>query len=251
MFFLNTKYVTSKPPPDKKALATLGYRITYDALPHQSLDDLPFQVQKQTKELYNLTRTHPDQIIAPLLELIKKYPTVPVFYNYLRVAYDNTGQWEKSELLLEELYQKHPHYLFAKTNYAFRCLRIGDLETIKEIFQRKFDLNLLYPDRDVFHLSEFTAFTGVMSLYHLIIGDRHTAKKHYYRLKLWAPEHDLTEVIKNELFPTFFQRFLDNLGRALYQIIKYLEKTTQKKFEAIQPAQTLNTNNHSNCSKIF
>lgn len=212
---------TKKISNEKQALANLGYKITYDSLPHQSIKYLPDQVQVQVKKLYKLMRSRPEQAISPLVQLITQYPQVPVLYNYLKASYDATGQSEKAEVLLEQLYRQYPDYLFAKTQYAFRCLRLGALEQIPIIFQKKFDLKLLYPDRNVFHISEFTAFTGLMALYHQSINDTSTAKQHYWQLKKWAPQHKLTTVIQSQIYPSIFHKLIYYLDEYFNQQAYY------------------------------
>ena len=182
---------------------------------------MPDKVQLQVKKLYKLIRTKPEQAISPLVELITKYPQVPVLYNYLKASYDATGQSEKSEDLLEQLYRQYPDYLFAKTQYAFRCLRQGALEQIPAIFQNKFDLKVLYPNRNVFHISEFTAFTGLMALYHQSINDSCTAKQHYWRLKKMAPQHKLTAVIQSQIYPSIFHQLISYFDEYLNQQCYY------------------------------
>lgn len=235
----------------EQMLIHLDYQITYDALPHESLSQLPQPVQERTKVLYNLARTDPEQAISALLDMIEKYPSVPVFYNYLRLAYEMTDQAEEADTLLEVIYQRFPDYLFAKTNYAFRCLREGRLEKIPEIFNHKFDLKLLYPQRVVFHLSEFTAFTGVMALYYLMIGVRQKAEKHYSLLERWAPNHNLTEVVKHQLYPTFLQRLLDKLGRAVGNNFDKMEREVKDKMEVLENAKAVSSHNQARFSKTF
>ncbi len=234
---------------EKQALIYLDYKITYEALPHESIQQLSPFVKARTKELYNLARTQPQHAISPLLDMIGKYPTVPVFYNYLRIAYEITGQSEKADELLEEIYQKFPDYLFAKTNYAFRCLRNGRREKVPEIFGNKFDLKLLYPHRLVFHLSEFTAFTSVMALYHHLSGERDQALIHYKRLKQWAPNHDLTKVVQYQLHPTLLQKLLDKLGWVLYKRFYKIEMNVKDGMDVWEKSEFANSNAHF--SKIF
>ncbi len=235
----------------RPTLDCLNYNITYEPLPHESLNLLPHPVQERTKALYNLALSQPQQAIAPLLDMIEKYPMVPVFYNYLRVAYEATGQTEKAEAILEVIYRKHPHYLFAKTNYAFRCLRRGMLEKIPEIFNNKFDLQLLYPERDVFHVSEFTAFTGVIALYYFMIGDRDNAVIHYKRLQHCTPNHHLTQIVKTQLYPTFFQRLFDQLGRAVDKIFGKMESKVKENIEALENVEASDSQRTSSFSKTF
>ncbi len=251
MSFFNRNQNGSRLLEEKQALIHLDYEITYDALPHESLKQLPPPVKERTKELYNLSRTQPHQAIAALLDMIEKYPMVPVFYNYLRIAYEITGQTEKASTLLELIYQKFPDYLFAKTNYAFRCLRNGRLEKIPEIFCHKFDLKRLYPHRVVFHLSEFTAFTSVMALYFHVIGDRNNALLHYERLKRWAPNHELTQVVKSQLYPTLLQKLLDKLGFLIYERFSNMEKNVKEGIGVLEKANVATSHQQANFSKTF
>ncbi len=246
MNFLNrTKNAT------KQALIPLDYQITYEPLPPESLKQLPEPVQERVKELYHLAQTQPLQAVSPLLDMIDKYPNLPVCYNYLRLAYERTGQVEKSDALLEVIYRKFPDYLFAKTNYAFRCLRNRSLEKIPEIFNRKFDLNLLYSQRLVFHISEFTAFTCVMALYHFLIGDRQNALKHYALLKQWAPNHELTQLVKSQLDPTLLEKLLDQLGIAFAKIVETMERLLQNKIEALEETETTTSPKQAPFYKTF
>lgn len=186
----------------------LNYRITYNPLPHKSIQQLPAPVREQMEELYNLIQKQPQQTIQPLLDLIAKYPQVPVFYNYLNVAYEMTEQPEKAYSILKLVYQQHPDYLFARTNYAFYCLKNYHFEKIPAIFEHHFDLKSLYPQRNVFHITEFTAFTTVMALYHHAIGQQVAAENYYQLLKMLAPHNQMTKTVQHHLHPSLFHWLL-------------------------------------------
>jgi len=49
------------------------YEITYEFMPHESLKKLPRQVREQVTDLQYLHKTHPEQAIVSLLDLIEKY----------------------------------------------------------------------------------------------------------------------------------------------------------------------------------
>jgi tetratricopeptide (TPR) repeat protein len=231
--FLAMMNLFSKNKTVKSLLATapqlittpLNYQITYNPLPHKSINQLPAQVKAQLEELYNLIQTQPQQTIQPLLDLITQYPNVPVFYNYLNVAYEMTGQPEKAYTILKTVYQQHPDYLFARTNYAFYCLKNHLPEKIPVIFEHHFDLKSLYPQRHVFHITEFTAFTTVMALYHHEIGRQPVAEQYYQLLKQIVPHNQMTKTVKRHLHPSLLQRLLMQLvqiwvTRQRYQSIK-------------------------------
>jgi hypothetical protein len=87
-----------------------------------------------------------------LLVLKEAYPQTPVLYNHLSAAYNRGGNYKAQRELVIENYLKNPDYHFAKVNYAQLCLDNGDFEKIPEIFDHKFDLKLLYPHRNTFHI---------------------------------------------------------------------------------------------------
>jgi len=203
--FNQNKHLTTSQEQEQKTI-NLEYEITYKPLPHSSLKLLPSEVMERVEDLYLFAQSHPDQAIAPLLALLETHPNVPVFYRYLQAAYEMTDQEEKAQALAEEAYQKHPDYLFAKTNYALLCLERQNSDEIVEIFERKFDLKLLYPQREVFHIDEFVALSSVMALYYYAIGNRKDAEVSYRLLKEFSPDNDMTLVVHYHLYATFWQR---------------------------------------------
>jgi len=131
-----------------------------------------------------------------LLELIEKYPHIPKFYNFLNVAYTKTGDSQQANQTAFEISQKFPDYLFGKANYALIRLRKGEPEKIPEIFDNKLDLQSLYPQRNKFHISEYTGFATVMALYYLDTGKYEVAKTYYESLEEVNPESQLTQMVR-------------------------------------------------------
>jgi hypothetical protein len=135
---------------------------------------------------------------------VATYPHLPLFANYLGSAYLHVGDVEKAETLLRETSRRHPHYLFAKINYAQLCLDKGDIAKIPSIFDHKMDLKQLYPHRKRFHIAEFTGFTVVMCRYYHAIEERDAAVSFYRILKQIAPRHPMTKQAKHALYPPFW-----------------------------------------------
>jgi len=131
---------------------------------------------------------------------------IPVLYNYLSVAYSRAGQREKSEAVARENYRRNPDYLFARLNYAELCLDKRDYEKIGEIFEQKFDLKLLYPQRKRFHISEVASFMGLIGIYFFETGERQAAEKYYDVLQQIAPGYPMTKRLRRKLFPNLLQR---------------------------------------------
>jgi hypothetical protein len=81
-------------------------------------------------------------------------------------------------------------------------LHEGRLDEIQRILNNKYDLKLLYPDRNEFHISEFVSFNAVMAWYFHELGKSEDAKMYYEALKKVAPNDRRTKLIQQKLFPS-------------------------------------------------
>jgi len=207
------------------------YEITYDAIEDKSLKKLPSNIRDNIKELYYSALKRPKEIIPRLKELIKKYPDVSVFQNYLSAAYWSLGDTKKADEVVIEGYKRHPDYLFAKINYAQICLHNKEFEKIPEIFDNKFDLKALYPKRNKFHYTEFVGFMYTICQYFIGIGEWDDADVYYKILKKIAPWNKKTRMLKRILYPSISKRFLKRL-------IEYLDKKSKEHEKSIQNNNT-------------
>ncbi|MDM8552149.1 hypothetical protein QUF72_18840 [Desulfobacterales bacterium HSG2] len=194
-----------------QSITVSEYDITYDRLENKDLDKLPQSVRDQIPKLHDRLLARPEEAIPDLEALLKKYPDVPLFYNYLASAYNRIGDFNKASLTIVSNYKKHPNYLFAKAHYAELCIQRGDLKKVSAIFDNKFDLKLLYPERDVFHVSEVTAFMGVTGLYFYETGDRISAETCYKVLRKIASGSPYTKNLKKKLRPSITRRIAKKL----------------------------------------
>lgn len=201
--------------PRNGKLAFSAYEITYDAIEDRSLKKLPSDVRDEIERIYYMMSSKPEEAIPMLKDLMQAYPNLPIVYNYLCSAYLAIGDRENSEAVALENYERHPNYLFAKTNYARICLDKGDLERIPAIFNNKFDLKRLYPRRSRFHISEFVAFASVMSIYLARIGEAKSAEVYYKMLRKMARRHPTTKNVKRELHPSLVARVLTRFWKKL------------------------------------
>jgi len=151
--------------------------------------------------------------ISRLKELIERYPYIPTISNYLAVAYYTTDS-NKFDACVQENYKKHPTNLFARVHYANQCMDYNEQEKIPEIFKEGYDLKVLYPHRDRFHISEFIALNAVMCRYYDTIGERQSAIVRLKALEDIAPEHPATMQAKRCMKETL----LEKLHKKLKQI---------------------------------
>lgn len=203
-----------------KHLHLLSYKITYEPLLDKK-ERIPKRLQSELTELYDLLHANPQAAIPRLLQLKDQYPKVPVLYNFLTAAYNRIGDQSASRKLAEENYRNNPEYLFARINHAQFCLLDGDLDQIPEIFDEKYDLKLLYPKRNQFHVTEYAGFTGVMCAYFSMIDQKETAKLLYESLLKVAPESEMVRFAQSFVYPSW----LDKLRR-------WAQNTTRKANQA-------------------
>jgi tetratricopeptide (TPR) repeat protein len=185
--------------PDAQDMRLVSFEITDEPLEDKFSRAIPDEISDQLEELYYLCQKNPSKAIAPLEELRRQYPDIPKVYNFLYGAYELSGEKSKAREVVLEMYRRHPDYLFAQVNYAEFCLQAGNYNKIAEIFDNKFDLTLLYPDRKKFHISEVRGFYGMMGRYWLQTGQTQAAKMCYKMLRQVDPEHAITKILGGEL----------------------------------------------------
>jgi len=182
---------------DSISLQFLSYRITDEPLKKSAI---PEEIESEMENIFEQSKKSPGKIIERLKELIRKYPHVPQLYNYISVAYSNLGDNEKLKYYVEKNYQNNPGYLFAKLNYAEICMMEGDFDKVPEILENKFDIKALYPERELFHISEVAGFMGVAGLYFAHIGNTQQAELFCKGLEQLSPRHGHIKKIKRYLF---------------------------------------------------
>lgn len=135
------KIIPGKPDPSSDSLNAVyvtRYEITEEPIQDPYYRRLPEHVKDAVERLHQEAQTKPRKAIRELREVIKQYPKVPQFYNYLAVAYSGMGEIRKAEAVTRASIRKNPDYLFARLNYAEFCLLRKEYAKIPEIFDNKF-----------------------------------------------------------------------------------------------------------------
>jgi tetratricopeptide (TPR) repeat protein len=193
---------------EKREQLEIGsYIITYDPLEDINATYLPEVIENEIKNIYNTLINDPQSAIINLKPIIEKYPNVPKLYNYLYNAYILMEDKYNAYLINEETLKKFPTYFFARITRALEYLEKGELDKISEIFDKKYDLKALYPNRDVFHISEATAFYSLMVKFFYLKGDIKQAKLYFDMLEKINPDGDDTSVLKNFFTTKKFSKF--------------------------------------------
>jgi tetratricopeptide (TPR) repeat protein len=167
--------------------------------------------------LYRQSFEDPHLAIARLKAILDKFPDSRALRNWLIVAYTSAGDGASAERETRDLYARHPDYLFAKLGVAELCLKQGNLDEFEAIFDKKFDLKLMYPERNVFHVSEHVAFAMIMMMYYLRIKQDRAAQLYYNMMEEIAPNHPLTKQARNMMLKPLLRRSIERLARGVLE----------------------------------
>ena len=182
-----------------EAVRLLNYEITFDPIPDEKFQRLPESVRVRTEVLHSLIGENSAPAIPELLDLIRQYPDIPVFSNFLQAAYMNQGEREAAHAVMLDSYHKFPDYLFAKLTYGEFLLHAGKTAEFADMLNHKFDLKLLLPERTVFHVSEYTAFVALVGWYFCQTGKIESASLLLNSLRQIAPDHPATGTLEHEI----------------------------------------------------
>ncbi|HSX04593.1 MAG TPA: hypothetical protein VLG76_07690 [Rhabdochlamydiaceae bacterium] len=180
-----------------------------------SLEPMPSDLSKKLSNaelkhyiaLLEKAQFYPHRAFEEVKEFQSKHPDLPEAMNLLTFVTIQKKEIAKAEKMIQESYEKFPHYLFARINYADQCLRKKQLQKIPEIFS-SFNLKDLYPEKRVFHYSEFRGFMVTLGFYHLTLKNRKEAKECLDHAKKADPDHSSVKLLEKKLRPNLFKRLL-------------------------------------------
>jgi|GEM_PF-1738896 len=168
-------------------LKTSRFSVTQEPLPDNP--PIPAELRPMMEPLHMKVMASPKDAIPDIKDALLRFPDVPQLNNFLVAALCSIGRLEDARIIIEHNIEQHPDYLFAKINYADILVRENRLNECEALFDSKFDLKLLYPDRDIFHVSEALGFYDVTSLYFIKRGQLQSAKVTMDILEAIDPEY--------------------------------------------------------------
>lgn len=178
-----------------------GYHITTDPTFQDQKFGISPKLRRQMESLfYEINDNKNKRIIEELTQLIIENPTVPILKNYLSVAYNARGNYQKALEANNWLATEHPDYLFARLNQAHACINDHQYEKVPEILGEALEIKQLYPERDIFHLVEITSFYKLTVRYFVAIENYELAENRLELMKDIAPKHHDTEEAERYLF---------------------------------------------------
>ncbi len=198
-----------------RGIVFLNYDVTAEKLvvPAEADPGLDRMSDDDHRTLYKQLIEDPPIAIERLKSLLEDFPDSRTLRNWLSVAYSSAGDNGGAEREARVLYERHPDYLFAKLTVAQFCLQRGDIAEFEAIFEKKFDLKLMYPERDLFHISEYLGLARLMVEYYLRIKQHSAAQISFNMMEEIAPDHPLTEQARIVMVGSVLLRSIKGLAR--------------------------------------
>ena len=175
------------------------YQISSDAMPEMLKQKLTEEQLKRYLELLQQAQLQPKVVYEEIKAFGQEHPDIPEVINLLTFAHIQNHRVVEAENLIEDTFEKHPEYLFARINYADQCVRKKKLSKIPEIFPT-FDLKELCPEKETFHTSEFRGFLIMMTYYFRALKDREKALHYFKTAKEIEPQHPSVLYLEKKLF---------------------------------------------------
>ncbi|EKD93251.1 MAG: hypothetical protein ACD_28C00194G0001 [uncultured bacterium] len=187
-------------------------------MPNIYLEALPQDIQSRLQEISeNLHGDCSSAEIAGFAEDLEafrgRFPDNAFLLNlYAGVCYFQK-ETRRADDLVRTCYSLQPEYLPAKLGYAHLLLEEGDLDKIPAVFNGKFVLSEVYPERKVFHITEVIKFSMFLAEFFFLRGEIQHAQVQLDFLKQIAPDFPGTKQIETLLHPP--QGLLANIMRKI------------------------------------
>ena len=230
----------------KRKIKFLGYSITTDP----SVLDLQHgrtpELENQLERMHHIALKGKRQGLKILHRMIEKHPRSPQLKNYLSVWYNSIGNLKKAQEVNHWIIKEHPNYFFAKVNLALIHYFNEEFEKMPEVLGDSFDLQMLYPKRDVFHFAEVLNMLKAAVFYYSSIGDLDQAEMRLDIMKEIDPDsvekEQAHKVYMSEIMKAASIRYNKESGDRIEITLSDQKKTTK----TIAPAF-----NHSEINLLY
>ncbi len=166
-----------------------NYTLTTDPHHLEKENQIPPELEWKMEKLFTKAQKGGESNINYIKKAIEKYPNTPHLKNYLAVAYMNSEMEEESYKVNDRLVQEHPQYLYGILNKASEYLNKGEHEKMPGLMGDNMELKDLYPEREIFHVTEMISF--LETAIHYFIADKNfeATKSRVKLLKELDSEH--------------------------------------------------------------
>lgn len=202
-----------------------GYNLTDDSVFMDRQNHMTPYLKAQIQNLYFDIHKGNKSIIPVILNLIGKFPKNPQLKNCLSIAYNNVGESEKSEEVNRWVFKEHPDYLFGRLNIAAAYFHREEFDKIPELLGENMELKELYPNRDIFHVTEFTSFTKFAIQYFFETGNIEAANSRLNILVEMFPDYQDTQRVKDWYHLRSLEKGINGFNAGKAKVIIPQQKT--------------------------
>ncbi len=190
-------FIAKQPNPEKEPdFQELFAQLFFDDIPDSPFDmadekisykpvDLGISESDAETEAHKqlINKLHAgENIDKELNKQIKLFPDNPAFKALWYRQLFQKNKIRKIRKYIEEDYNKNPEYLFYKLYYGELLLKDKNYEKIYEIFNNKTKLDELYPERNIFHITEYVGFCQFHIEFNIAMHKIETAVQYYEAL---------------------------------------------------------------------
>ncbi|GEM_PF-3030731 len=161
----------------KPAQPAETFEYTDEPLDAPEFMALPEAIKEEYHALLDLIKIHSEEAIEGCLNLVENYPQIAMFHNNLYTAYQSAGRSVEAHNILLKMRKQFPTYLFGLLNYITYLLNQERFEETFFLIDGKMDLHLMYPQRDLFQVSEVIAFYSVLGRFFAMIDGAELAMR--------------------------------------------------------------------------
>lgn len=214
--------------PEKTYFESLGYYLTDQV--EEADHDQHYSPEIEAKKLEALVECQKakPRYLSKLLELVKKYPQVPAFRNYLSVYYQLRKKWDKAFKVNQRLVKDFPDYIHGRINLAVAYIAEEQYEKVPELLGETLKLQDLYPNRAVFHTSEFGGYMSVTCQYLLATEQLEAAEQRLDLLEEILPDSEHIPPFRADLM---LQRMNRTLAQISAQEVRRAEKQIDRGYD--------------------
>lgn len=147
------------------AIEYFGFEIATEPMPEDP--PIPLELLGEMESLYDTVHEAPAQAIDRLEAIVRAYPRLYTFKNWLMAAYHGIGRHDTAAELTERIFEEHPDYLFGRFALVELRIRQDRLDEAAALLGVPPDLKQLCPERTLFHSSEVCAFYAIAASYYI------------------------------------------------------------------------------------
>ena len=214
-----------------------GFALTYD----RNFPDPPYSQDKSEEysnflgNLFIKVQDNPPGMEKELQAYIKQYPEEPILRNYLVTLYQVQRNFPKAWEQNEILRLKFPKYLFGLIFEVEHYLKKERLDKVERLLGKEMRLDLLYPERKVYHTDEYLNFYYLVAKYYLQRKELEQAEKIFEKLEQVNSEHQVVKHLENLLM---YQRMEIRIGEITKSGERRKEYTYRDYDKSIQTEET-------------